>query len=353
MRRFCLGLLIGITSLTVSTAQDFSDDLGGAYGYTSVIYDPSTGTLTVYAETDADGYNYDYYSPGLEMYMNDNNGYVLNSSDPRCSQDTDGASYASVSCSIQAKANDNYTAVTNHWLSTYVVDYVEGGNYYYDDAYGFSTFAPLNSESPFGQVYAPPFIFYNVKYQNQNLGRTTDSASTAKPAVCGDARDQIIKEYFSYKSTFHPVCSDVSWINSWPDTGNFAFLTLTPTQDTGYGQFAILQSYMANNLRSVFNKLGNSPSITSGYRNPHHEFCCAGHYYPDSRHMAGDAIDLGTNGARNTYVNQAAAAHQATGCVEPVDSLHGPQTDYNHTHIDWRTLGSGNFSGPKSCPRNW
>ncbi len=191
-----------------------------------------------------------------------------------------------------------------------------------------------------------------MRSSNLYLGKTIASDSTSTPTACGDVRDQIIKEYKDESASFHPVCSDFNWIRTWPSIGQFEFLTLTPTQSTGYGQWALIQSYMATNLRAAFDYLGTSPTITSGYRNPVKE-ASVGRFYPNSRHMAGDAVDLRTGGNQNVYIQQQGAGHKKHGCVEPVDLTHGPQTDYNHTHIDWRTLGSGHFLGPKVCPRGW
>jgi hypothetical protein len=151
------------------------------------------------------------------------------------------------------------------------------------------------------------------------------------------------------------TCGDFSWINTYTNPGGFTFLQLAPTQTTGYGQFAVIQRYMANNLRNVFNSVGGSPTISSGYRNPAKE-ASVGTYYPNSRHMAGDAVDLNA-GNQTIYNQQRGYGIQYQGCVEPVNLTHGPQKDYNHTHIDWRTQATANgavhFQGPNSCPPLW
>lgn len=238
-------------------------------------------------------------------------------------------------------------------MQVYLVDYVEGRQYNYDDIYGFNSFASLDLSSSLGQVYMPPFYEVIVKSTRLSLGKTIASRTASPPPVCGDVRDQILQEYYvKPRASFFPLCSDFTSSVNWQYPGGFSFLTLAPTQSTGYGQWAVIQPYMANNLRSVFNDLGNLPDITSGYRNPAKE-ASVGRYFPNSRHMAGDAVDLRTEGSQETYSRQQAAGHQEHGCVEPVNPKDGPQMDYNHTHIDWRTFGSGKFPGPPSCPGGW
>jgi hypothetical protein len=357
--------LVGLPIAPLS-AQETSGSAGGGYGYTSVNYDSSSNTVTIYAETVVDDDT--YYSPAVDTAVNDNEGYLFTSgsSTSPCpggtaaseGSDTD---ISSVTCTINnANRNDIYAANTSHTAVTYVTDYEEGindsRNY---DIDGYNSFAPLNMSAPFGDYYDPPFVLQHTSSKRLPLGKTSASDSTGARSACGDVRDQIIAEYLSKTrpTTFTMItCSDFAWINTYTNPGGFTFLQLAPTQSTGYGQFAVLQKYMALNLRNVFNSLGGGPTINSGYRNPAKE-ASVGTYYPNSRHMAGDAVDLATGNSQNTYTQQRNAGIQYSGCVEPVDLVHGPQTNYNHTHIDWRSQATPNgavhFAGPSSCPPKW
>jgi hypothetical protein len=263
----------------------------------------------------------------------------------------------SVTCTINnANRNDVYTAFSAHTVVAYVTDYQEGVNdsKYYDND-GYESFGPLDESTTYGDWYDPPYMVYHTTLQRLPLGHTTASDSTGTRSACGDVRDQLINEYIvSPGTTFTMItCSDFVASTGYTSPGGFTFLQLAPTQTTGHGVYAVLQSYMANNLRTVFNTLGNSPGINSGYRNPALEKTM-GKYYPNSRHMAGDAADLSA-GSTSTYNLQRSAGLSAGGCVEPVDTKNGPQYNYADTHIDWRTKAAsiGHIAGPSSCPPKW
>jgi hypothetical protein len=152
---------------------------------------------------------------------------------------------------------------------------------------------------------------------------------------CGDVRDNIRGEYYGYPgSSFYPLCTDFTWIYGFTSK-QFTFQQLTVDQSTGAEQFAILQSYFVSNLGAVFNILGNNPYITNGYRNPAAELAAAlnNHkkYFPNSRHMAGDAVDLRTNSSSKTWTAQQSAGWAAGGCVEPATYQGTPKApDYGH-----------------------
>jgi hypothetical protein len=367
MRFHCL-IFVALMALLPSGLIAQEEDptaAGGGYGYTVVNYDPSSNTVTIYAETDDDDES--YYSPAVDTAVFNNEGYLFTSGDssspcPGGTQASDGADgdVASVTCTINnPNQNDVYTANSVHSLVAYVSDYDEGeqDNDYYDID-GYDSFASLDMSAPFGDYYDPPYLLQHPKTQRIPLGKTTDSDSTGAKAACGDVRDQIIAEYVSKTTptTFTMIdCSDfqaaATYLNS-----DFTFLELAPTQTTGYNQFAVIQGYMTDYLGDVFTDLGDSPSITSGYRNPAKE-ATVGTYYPNSRHMAGDAVDLDTGASSTVYAQQRTAGLDNSACVEPVDVNKGPQKDYNHTHLDWRTEatpnGASHFAGPISCPPKW
>ena len=260
-----------------------------------------------------------------------------------------------MTCSFQARAGDVYKARSSHYLEGIIEDpqpeYIlyEDVNGYYD------SFAASGQEyeSPFATMYTPSYQPAEIKVQLIELGVTFDSRGTDPKPVCNDVRDNILYEYYSNPgAVFKPTCDDFTTPTAWADYSGFSYITLCPTQTTGAGQYAVIQQYLASNLTDVYNALGNTPIITSGYRNPAKE-AAVGTYYNDSRHMAGDAVDLQTGGSQDVYSRQRTAALDNDACVEPVDPKNGPQKDYNHTHMDWRTSGGGSFPGPATCPARW
>jgi hypothetical protein len=371
MRNRCL-LIISLCLLVAAgllAQESEAGNVGGGYGYTTVQFDSSTKTITVYAETDVDDDS--YYSPAVDTAVSNKEGYLFTSGDssspcPGGTAASEGSDSdtVSITCTIDnAKANDVYSATSVHTAVVYISDRQEGyndSNYY--DTDGYSAFAALDLSSPYADFYDPAYVLEHTKSQRLPLGKTNDAASTGPPATaCGDVRDKVIAEYTAPTSltVFTQInCGDFSAASTWPDPYNFTFSELTPTQTTGAGQFAVIQDYLPNYLNSVFNALGSDPFINSGYRNPAKEASLAGghRFYPDSRHMAGDAVDLDNYGNnQNIYLEFRTAGKDNDGCVEPVDPVHGPQTNYKDTHIDWRTEAdpNGHFQGQLSCPRGW
>ena len=342
----------------LAIAQEDADGGSGGYGYTSVEFDPDTNTITVYAETDVDPSDWDYYEPGINTNFWDNQntiaGSAANSHYCGVSRSDDGTPY-SVSCSFDAIADDIYTARSKHYLVALVSDPQPDGSLLFEDVDYYSSFASSGQEyeSPFGTMYTPPYQYYETATETIILGDTFDSRGTDPKPVCNDVRDNILYEYYTNPgAAFKPTCEDFTTPTAWADYGGFSYIVLCPTQTTGAGQYAVIQKYLADNLADVYNELGNTPIITSGYRNPAKE-AAVGTYYNNSRHMAGDAVDLQTGGSQAVYNSQRTAALDNDACVEPVDPKNGPQKDYNHTHMDWRTSGSGNFSGPAEYPARW
>ncbi len=141
---------------------------------------------------------------------------------------------------------------------------------------------------------------------------------------------------------------------------------LTVDQSTGAPTYSILQQYaLATGLDSVSdNAFAGSTShfaITSGYRNPAAEVAAAQQNgvkaYLNSRHLAGDAVDLSTGGDSAYWQAVYSAGLPAGACVEPVRV----QGNYNHVHLDWRTQtgvsntpsGGNSFPSSASCPPGW
>ena len=192
--------------------------------------------------------------------------------------------------------------------------------YVWEDYDGFASLGPCDIDQPFGMQFAPSYVPTTPQTQQLSLGTTYDEIATSLPVPCNDVRDLQIKEYTTYYASYKPVCADFTWIFAWTYPGTFSFQQLTPDESTGGGQFAILQTYMATNLRQVFNAIAASPTATSGYRNPAAEKNAAvqngTRYVPSSRHMASDAVDLRTGVNQNTYLSQTNAAHTTGACVD-------------------------------------
>jgi len=354
MQRSLSFIFLGLTLVTAMHAQNDQNfvEADGAFGYTSVDYDPSTNTVSIYAETSIGSDGSYYNGVTLESLLTDaTTGQQLGHTyddNPNCQSDLSvGEAINTFSCSFSASPGDTYQGRSEHGLSMQVSDPVEGGgSEEYYDADGYSTFADDPLSSPFGEEYDPPYFEATTREVNTPLGATYDSAAANAPATCGDVRDDLITEYTTYKAAYAPNCGDFTTPTAWDadDNGEFAFSQLTVYQTTGAGQFAVLQTYFGNYLTAVFNNLGNSPTINSAYRNPKHAYEI-GHYDPTSRHMAGDAVDLATGSDQPTWTRQHDVGLSKWGCVEPQYKSH-----IDHVHIDWRTFGTGDFAGPAKCP---
>lgn len=92
---------------------------------------------------------------------------------------------------------------------------------------------------------------------------------------------------------------------------------------------------MVADIYCVVSNNGSVPSLTSGYRNPAANYYISTsqgtQYFPDSRHVYGDGVDLGSSN-HDQYQNLrdiAKAGSCGTACVEPEPVNH-------HTHIDYR-----------------
>ena len=204
-------ILLGMVLVSGIKAQD--DDYGGddgAYGYTSVEYDASTNTISVYAETDI-GTDGAYYNG---VYLNTRfsdatTGQLLahsNVYNANCQQDNSvGEATNYFACSFTANPGDTYQAVSQHGLSMAVSDAPENNpDYEYYDACGYSTFAQDDLSAPFAEEYIPPYFAEETRRANLPLGTTNDSAVAGDPATCGDVRDTLIQEYISYASVYTP-----------------------------------------------------------------------------------------------------------------------------------------------------
>lgn len=162
------------------------------------------------------------------------------------------------------------------------------------------------------------------------------SGNTPVPP-CGDARDQLIKEYDNFHVTFSVGCASFTQSSSSQyfqfsefNTGNYAWAiiqaSLQVPSSAGFG------------LSKWREEIGIPRIINSAYRNPARN---AGLYppgAPQSRHMHGNAVDL-RNVTRTTaeydMMAKAAAAANA-GFIEP---LSGP-CGLGCVHADWRNYTS-------------
>lgn len=153
---------------------------------------------------------------------------------------------------------------------------------------------------------------------------------------CGDERDQIIAEYFTYGVNFVPVCVNftqtahsVYFTFSELNTGDYTWALvrqpLTISQSSGYG----LDDWRAN--------YGSSRIVNSAYRNPARNYAVGG--AANSRHMFGDAVDLrNQSGGVPEWNAMVSAANSAK--ADFVEPQNGP-CGLACTHADWRSHSGG------------
>lgn len=220
-------------------------------------------------------------------------------------------------------------------VSLSIVDQKGSYNYTWNCTYSYeNTFAP-----------AEPTV------RTITVGRTYASATAGPLPDCAvNTVTQIISDYSTYMVAFHPACSDFITSEQWNSV--FSWGSMVQSETAAYQDYAILQSYMNANLTTLQAKYGPI-TINSGYRDPQAEKRQV-KYYPNSRHMAGDAVDLATGNSSNTWGKFQTAGHANHACVEPA-TLQGKNgvPSYDHSHLDWRTFGSGTYKGPAKCPPGW
>jgi hypothetical protein len=313
-------------------SQEFND-IGetGAYGYTTISYNPTTNMVIAYSETDLYGYSDYYYQADVQLQSN---GRFAESQAP-----VPGVTWAKVTLTYQGSAGNTYTASGQH--SAFVTIKYMGARY--NDQFGFAQWLAFDTFSPMQF----PFTAFSADTSNNAfipLGTTYDYASATIPAACGsgDERTSMVQEYVSYRTPYFPKCSEFTQSITDP---NFTFSQLN------YGNYswAILRSYFMSDIDVL---KGLTPfSINSAYRNPAKESAVSvqsgGKYHPGSRHQYGDALDVASNSGN--WVNYQTLGKQLKACVEPIN-VHGGS--YAHAHLDWRTQAT---LGPvsKSCPPGW
>jgi hypothetical protein len=262
-------------------AQEY-DDSGeqGFYGYTTIYYDPSSGNVTAYSETDIYGTSPYYYYDAQVTVASNGKSYTAVSPNPN-------TTYASASVLYQGVAGQTYLATGTH---SAVIDrryWDHEGN----DPMGMEDWGPYDIlnyfEFPFTAFSSDT---YGEEGAPIDLGETYDIAEATVPTTCGDVRSTIIQEYVTYRTPYIPGCTEFTQSITGP---NFSFAQL----NSGTYSWAILRSYFLNELDAL---KGLTPfTITSGYRNPAKEYSVSiangGVYHAGSRHQYGDAIDVATN----------------------------------------------------------
>jgi len=326
-----LSLTMGLFA-RVASAQEF-DDINevGAYGYTTISYDPNTDVVTAYSETDLYGPATYYYQAELVLTSN---GHTISTQSPNPSVTWTNASFA-----YQGAAGNTYYAQGVH--SAYIS--IKYQSQAYDDYYGFEQWQEYDEDVPW-QFPFTAFSEDTDELPQISLGTTYDYAQASIPASCGtgDPRTTMIQEYVSYNTPYFPQCSEFTQSITDP---NFTFAQLN------YGTYtwAILRSYFLMDIDSL-NSL-TTFTIQSAYRNPARESVVAiqngGKYYAGSRHQYGDALDVVST--MSTWSTYQTLGHQLKACVEPIKAQGGL---YTHAHLDWRKQAT---VGPKytNCPQLW
>jgi hypothetical protein len=328
-------LVAGLTCHSLS-AEEFSDDgETGAYGYTTIYYDPTTLQITAYSETELYGESTYYYDAQVNL---SSNGHNTTQTAP-----LPGTTYVTASFAYQGAAGTTYTAYGIHSA-------VLNGKYFGlvdNDYFGLEDWAPYDILDLFNY----PFTSFLPETDPEGeepiiVGETYDSAEATTPANCGDIRTTIIQEYVTYQTPYDPQCSEFTQTLTDPI---FTFAQL----NTGTYTWAIIRSYFLTNLHSVAGAAETDAltfTINSAYRNPAKESAVStaqpgGVYHAGSRHQYGDAVDLATTS--KTWASFQQIGHEFAACVEPL-VIQGNSTA--HAHLDWRTKATVGPSYP-ACPK--
>ncbi len=365
MKTIVFSLIALLFSAVPSFAQE--EQGSGIYGYTSIDYDPDSNSITAYSETDVDSDLTGYYSASCDVSVYDNQGIYQNPISKQWSGDNTAYAVTSVFNNSGAQM---YTAYGYHTVELLVQQPSpwDGAQYVFSDPFNFLSFSDGTTQDYGGVSLFGPGPVQTSESSSTTLASTYDQATVVIPATCGDVRDILVQEYRSNHSPFIPGCADFMYDPSWQSYGSYYTVSeLIGDQSTGAPNYSVLQAYAyATGLNYMSDNINPGSTahlpINSGYRNPAAEIAIAHRYgqkaYMNSRHLAGDAVDITTrtNGSydRDFWGSLSQVAHQAGACVEPADGA--------HFHGDWRTqTGSSNTpEGGNSfpyrsttCPSGW
>ncbi len=325
-------LIISVVLLCLMTITAAAQGSGvGANGYTSIEYDEATNTVTAYSETDVDYELSGYYQTSVQLIVSKSTGGVAASGS---AQDNSVFGYAEVVLSFAGEVNTTYTATG--WHNTFVTLY-DYYNYYpyqefYHDEYYLSYFQGQGIYEPWFHFFESPG-YQQVEIQTNfvKLGKTYDSVSTTALTKCNDERDNIIKEYTTYKVSLKPTCFDFTQVRG---NSEFPFSAL----NTGDYSWALIRDPLTINaiqfgLVEWSSQYGGSMIVNSAYRNPSRNSRVGG--AKQSRHMYGDAVDIkNETRSRNEYDQRAAAAQRAR--ADYIEPWTGPCGN-GCVHADWRS----------------
>ena len=219
-------------------------------------------------------------------------------------------------------------------------------------------------------------------FQNSSTRATGQSASAqghvATDYGCGYPElNLLIAEYTTFQSDLQPNCNSfiaLTWVGNpgWQVGGSIPVPVgsqAVPISDLNwswYMDWAIVLPSLTTGLNSI---LANAPPgqliIDSAYRNPAKEYTYTQSTHNPlqnagtSRHVHGDAADLGTQKSDSLWTTMYNAVKSSFGqpvnyCVEPRDQPmaaaggSSSSSSNNHLHIDWRLL-----DGSSACPTGW
>jgi len=219
-------------------------------------------------------------------------------------------------------------------------------------------------------------------FQNSSTRATGQSASAqghvATDYGCGYPElNLLIAEYTTFQSDLQPNCNSfiaLTWVGNpgWQVGGSIPVPVgsqAVPISDLNwswYMDWAIVLPSLTTGLNSI---LANAPPgqliIDSAYRNPAKEYTYTQSTHNPlqnagtSRHVHGDAADLGTQKSNSLWTTMYNAVKSSFGqpvnyCVEPRDQPmaaaggSSSSSSNNHLHIDWRLL-----DGSSACPTGW
>jgi hypothetical protein len=139
MKRFILTILVSAAFLAHhdARAQEYGDVQSGAFGYTSIDFDPTTNVVTAYSETDLFGGGPYYYQATVELRSNGLD-YWRQSANP-------SSLTINVTMSYAGSSGTTYTATGAH--SAYISTKFFGGAL--NDPYGFQRWAAFDIDSAY------------------------------------------------------------------------------------------------------------------------------------------------------------------------------------------------------------
>jgi hypothetical protein len=300
-------------------------------GWTTLQWDPSTGTLYGYAETSLDDYASIYYGAALNTYIFDSNNNTL--AYEVTSRDT-AEGFVEAEISATGISGQTYTQYTEHFA---VIQYISDCDDpcsmpTYEDYYNYSAFSADGQDDvdygP-GMGLSGPGPQTGSSSSVPRLPPTHTSAVATAAPDCGDSRTTLIAEYGTYKVALTPQCSD---LNNDASATYFTNAELTTSESPAYGWSLLTQVLLQQS--DAWRTNYGAMTADSVYRNPAHNSAING--ASNSQHMFGDAIDISNptsdRPGRALLISALPTGTSAPDYIEPTSG----KCALNCVHADWR-----------------